>query len=102
MKSEPRIWNRRDTHCPADAVYVGRPTKWGNPWSHLRSHDLAVTLVHSREDAIERFLLWITSDTPTTNRLRDDIVRELRGKDLCCWCSPQPCHADILLQIAND
>jgi len=26
---------------------------------------------------------------------------ELRGKDLVCWCSPLPCHADVLLELAN-
>ena len=29
------------------------------------------------------------------------IKHELKGKDLVCWCAPQPCHADVLLEIAN-
>lgn len=68
---------------PEGAVYVGRPTKWGNRHVH-GGRDLCVRMY--RED-------WHDVDA---------IKAELRGKDLCCWCPlDQPCHADVLLEIAN-
>lgn len=62
-------------------VYVGRPTKWGNPF------DGAGAL------AFYAAFLWFTNFD----------LRELRGKNLACWCPlDQPCHADLLLALAND
>ncbi len=98
----PQVWNKRDPKCPTNAIYVGRPTKWGNWWSHLSSHMEHVTLVPTREEAVEAYLLWITSDAKEAIQLRADAIKELRGHHLSCWCSPSSCHADILLQIAND
>ena len=80
-----RVWNKRDPNCPKDAVYVGRPTKWGNPYKIGRDG--------SRLVVIESYRRWLEAG-------RDDPT-ELRGKDLVCWCAPQPCHADILLEVAN-
>lgn len=72
---------------PAGAVYVGRPTKWGNPHTH-GGNALKV--------AMYRKTMGIAS--PTEQEIKD----ELRGKDLACWCSLEvECHADVLLEIAN-
>jgi hypothetical protein len=69
---------------------VTRPTKWGNP------HPLQL----GRDEAVRRY-----RDDLETGRLRvsiDDVTRELRGRDLACYCPlDQPCHADVLLAIAN-
>lgn len=83
----PKVWNKRDPNVPKDAVYVGRPTKWGNPFT--------IPTVGSRERAIELF------KGALNRQLTDDAKRELRGKHLVCWCAPLPCHADVLLEIAN-
>lgn len=81
---------------PAGAFYVGRPTRWGNPYpaqcfSFLRLY--------------RRFLL----ETPVGIELAREARLRLRGKDLACWCPLKdkdghhvPCHADVLLEIAND
>ncbi len=75
---------QRGWRMPENAVYVGRPSKWGNPF------DVANT---GRIPAVLRFACEIAP-------LLD--VSELRGRDLCCWCRlDQECHADILLEIAN-
>lgn len=99
----PRIWNRsRDKQrIPTDAVYVGRPTKWGNPWSDKPSSIDTVTVVGSKIEAVAKFVEWIMSDTPYTKQLRRDARQELVGKDLICWCAPDDCHAEIWLEIAN-
>ena len=95
----PRVWNKRDRNVPSDAVYVGRRTKWGNPFSHL-PNTLAKHRVASRAEAIGRFVEFINEDEAGW-KLAEDARRELRGKDLVCWCAPKACHADVLLEIAN-
>jgi len=76
---------------PEGAVYVGRPTKWGNPHS-LQDHP-------DREQIVKRFRSYCG---PENGVFAQEIRRELRGKDLACWCPlDQPCHADVLLEIAN-
>ena len=73
---------------PEGAVYVGRPSKWGNPFSTKVSG--------SPERAVEDYRIWLRPET------RSSIREHLAGKDLACWCRlDQPCHADVLLEIAN-
>lgn len=73
---------------PPERVYVGRPTKWGNPFT-IGEHG-------TREEVIEKFRVYLhNSDTMMA------WARELKGKDLVCFCAPLPCHADILLEFAN-
>mgnify|MGYP000247614952 CR=1 FL=1 len=80
-----------------DAVIVARPTKWGNPWA------VADGTVFDRQEAVDEFKMWAEDclDPRVTGSLFDGL-HELRGKDLACWCPlDQPCHADVLLAIAN-
>lgn len=90
-----RIQRRRSKgwRMPEGAVYVGRPTKWGNPFIVGRDG--------SRTECVEIFRCWLTE----TNAGRDVLAqakRELRGKDLCCWCRlDQSCHGDVLLKVIN-
>lgn len=97
----PRVLNKRIHGVPKDAVYVGRPTKWGNPYSH-KSGTLARYKVATRDEAVDAFeralLLKFELDPGAKKRLQD----ELRGKDLVCWCAPARCHADVLLKYANE
>lgn len=86
--STPRVWNMRDRKRPKDAVYVGRPSKWGNPFVIGRDG--------SREEVIALF------EADLSPELRQAARAELRGKHLTCWCAPAACHADVLLRIAND
>ena len=80
---------------PQGAVYVGRPTIWGNPFGAGHSRMNA----EDRRDAVDLFRKW------WLKLLAENIGRplvELRGKDLACWCPlDQPCHADVLLELAN-
>lgn len=93
----PRVWNRRDKLTPKDAVYVGRPTKWGNPYSHLPD-TLASWQCATRDEAVGAYAAWL-ADQPA---LVAAAKMELRGKHLVCWCAPRSCHADILLAVANE
>jgi hypothetical protein len=93
----PRRIQRQRTRgwrMPEGAVYVGRPTKWGNPWRVGTGIDHAMTA----RECVEAYSLMIRADRV---RVLEAMV-ELRGKDLSCWCPPdQPCHVDVLLDLAN-
>lgn len=88
---------------PENAVYVGRPTRWGNPW-RMDDKTCASTTV-----GLFRGLIAARDcDLARTGKQFEDAVysfqirRDLKGKDLACFCSlDQPCHADVLLEIAN-
>jgi len=97
----PQVLNRRTfgKEQPANAVYVGRPSKWGNPFSHL-SGTQAKYKVESRSEAVEQYRRWLMYSNEA-EELRQSIY-ELSGKDLVCWCAPQECHADVLLELANE
>lgn len=98
MTRTPRVWNKHDRNTPADAVYIGRPSKWGNPFTHIATHrTLARFVVETREKAVESYVEWIIEQTETGQL----DPKELRGKDLVCWCKPAACHGDILLELAN-
>jgi hypothetical protein len=77
-------------------VYIGRPSKWGNPFSHLDKHKGKET-VASREEAIEKYKEWLVEQDDLMNSLH-----ELKGKILGCWCSPKACHGEVLALLAND
>ena len=78
------------------AVVVSRPTKWGNPY---KLSEFSGSPARKAELAVAAF-----SQMVQTNRdFRILAQLELRGKNLACWCPPgAPCHADILLSIANE
>ena len=96
-------------HCrqaPFD-VYIGRPSKWGNPFSHL-GESTAPVYVRTRDDAIKCYEEWIYGGQRAIHaRLQlerptiEEIKQELRGKRLGCWCKPFPCHGDVLARIAE-
>jgi hypothetical protein len=87
----PTVLNVRDVGMrnTATRIYVGRPSKWSNPYKINEDGDRTEVLEYFR-----RYLLQILSRQP-------EFLDELRGKDLVCWCAPLPCHADLLLSLAN-
>lgn len=101
----PRRIQRKRTagwRMPKDAVYVGRPTKWGNPFTPQRDSDYYCPKAKSMllEWAADVHRDWL--QLPAQADLVTAIRSELRGKDLACWCPEgQPCHADTLLRVAN-
>lgn len=92
---KPRILNKKIDPIPPDAVYVGRPTKWGNPFSHL-THSRARFIV-APEEVISRYEDWLIKHP----ELIAAAQQELAGKDLVCWCAPGACHAEVLYWYAN-
>jgi hypothetical protein len=83
---------------PPNTVYVGRPTKWGNPYT---MHSTPKLSREGRQAVVDNFRAIIWANQQGAERFRKPI-NELRGKDLACWCPlDQPCHADVLLELAN-
>lgn len=74
---------------PDNTIYVGRPTLWGNPFT-VEEYGLDRALSNYRSRLQDMLLVDAVS------------LLDLRGKDLACWCPiDKPCHADILLELAN-
>jgi hypothetical protein len=74
-------------HAPYD-VYIGRPSKWGNPFRIGRDG--------TRVEVIEKYRRWLQTQPHLLAALP-----ELRGKTLGCWCKPKPCHGDVLAELAD-
>jgi hypothetical protein len=86
-----RVQRRRSAgwRMPPAAVYVGRPTRWGNPFTVAE---------HGRAVAVARYRAALLADPARLAAAR----RELAGQALACWCPLDvPCHADVLLDLAN-
>lgn len=112
-----RIQRRRERgwRMPEGAVYVGRPTRWGNPFRVLPVGNGFWTVVDNNDvDYREPTTGWADKDYAVLKSVRlfyMDVkgelapyppLSELRGKDLVCWCAlDAPCHADVLLDLAN-
>lgn len=104
-----------------DALIVARPSNWGNPfkvggryiwfmqlgWGYPSTRALGalaegvvVVEIKDRDEAVRWFRAWMRSRM-TTAKVPVDL-NPLRGRDLACWCPlDQPCHADVLLELAN-
>ena len=78
-------------HCkrsPYD-VYIGRPSKWGNPFAIGRDGD--------RATVIRKYQQWLSQQPNLLAALKT----ELQGKVLGCWCAPQACHGHVLAELAD-
>jgi hypothetical protein len=97
-----RIQRRREKgwRMPEGAVYVGRPTKWGNPFRVRRNTELGE--VDDQQTAVWNYWHWMRHPRHWALPEPPDVA-ELRGKDLACWCPlSASCHADVLLELANE
>ena len=70
---------------------LARPSKWGNPFTIGVAN-------YTRDQAIRRFAQYLRANP----RLMAAAKRELRGKDLVCFCAPKPCHGDLLLRSQTE
>lgn len=91
----PCVVNCRTTNFD---VYIGRGSPYGNPFTHIKYGTTATYIVDTREEAIAEYEKWLL----TQPELVAKVKKELKNKTLGCYCSPLPCHGDILLRIANE
>ncbi len=103
----PTILNKKTDVIPPDAIYVDRGSKWGNPykvgdskWKLGIPTGLGEADLMTRREVVDRYE-WRLRATEYGATLMTQI-EELRGKDLVCWCSPLLCHAEILMELANE
>jgi hypothetical protein len=85
----PRIYNKYHKNAPREAIYVGRGTPYGNPFVIGKDGD--------REEVCNKFEEMILNNFELQNLVK----KNLKGKDLICFCYPKRCHAETLLKIAN-
>jgi len=89
-KSQPRVHNKHHGTAPPDAVYIGRGSIYGNPFVIDKHGD--------RDEVCEAYESMLFSNQELLAKVR----KNLRGKDLVCFCSPKRCHGDTLLRVANE
>lgn len=85
-----KIWVPDVVHCKKEPydVYIGRPSKWGNPFEIGKDG--------TREEVIQKYMEWILTQENLMAALP-----ELSGCVLGCWCSPKPCHGDVLAYLVS-
>lgn len=78
-------------HCKKEQydIYIGRPSKWGNPFIIGKDGD--------RNEVIKKYKEWIL-----TQKELIDSLYELQNKTLGCWCAPNACHGDVLIELSKD
>ncbi len=85
IRRVPKYWET-DPHF----VYIGRGSRWGNPFR--------IGQDGTREEVIEKYREYILHGD---GRHLQEYVHHLRGKTCVCYCHPQPCHGDVLAQLAD-
>lgn len=92
-------------HCKREHydTYIGRPSIFGNPFSEKDGKDVFV-IVPSRDSAIRAYRLWVEGKIVIEGRESPSrsTIKVLHGDVLGCWCSPLPCHGDVLAEIADE
>lgn len=78
-------------HCKREKydVYIGRPSKWGNPFVLGKDGN--------RKEVVRKYKEWIVQQPNLMSSLC-----ELEGKTLGCWCSPKACHGDVLIELVME
>ncbi len=90
------IWNSiKDKKVPADAVFVGRPTSFFSPFSHVKDFSLHKT--KTPEEAVKKYREYVSHNFAVGK----DARRYLHGKDLVCNCGEDTCHALVLVELAH-
>lgn len=79
---------QKNLDCPRPYIYIGRGSKWDNPFK-IGEHE-------NREEVIMKYAEWLLTQPQLL-----DALPELRGQNLGCYCAPEACHGDILLELAN-
>lgn len=128
MTAPKRIQRRRvkGWRMPEGAVYVGRPSKWGNPFTVMNGHRQGwlvwddrdrlrwvdyetsggyIATRHTKDQAVDLAVSLFRDYAPAYfgHPVRSsELLDPLAGRDLACWCPlDSPCHADVLLELAN-
>ena len=90
VENHELLESKRIVHCKKEKfdVYIGRPSKWGNPF--------VIGKDGTRGEVIEKYRIWILNQP----ELIESLV-ELKNKTLGCWCDPSPCHGEVLIELSD-
>jgi hypothetical protein len=90
VKEDSSVARVINKHAEPQALgtYVGRPSRWGNPFEIGKDG--------TREEVIEKYRLWLWQQIKSDRGAQ--LLADLGDSDLICWCAPKPCHADVLLR----
>lgn len=83
------LHNKYHGTAPSNAIYIGRGSDYGNPF--------VIGQDGTREEVIAKYKAWLLSKPELINKIKD----ELPGKHLVCFCKPQRCHGDVILELLN-
>lgn len=89
----PRVYNKNKAKSPPNHVYIGRGSEFGNPFEIGRDG--------TREEVIEMHRRMTEERIRREPEYLGHLIRSLRGKNLLCFCKPQACHGDYLLELVN-
>lgn len=96
MPERIQLSRAKGWRMPDNTIKVDRTTVYGNPWH------VGIFKGFTAAEAVERFTGWIAGKPGYQNSQSPPDLSPLRGKNLACWCKPgTPCHADVLLELAN-
>lgn len=122
MPQRIQLSRRKGWRKPAGVIVCARPTRWGNPYVPLKVNGFWCVarhigrgkppyVLHGHEhdtcsaalsDCIRLYRVMIERAADDEGETLSEYLAELRGHDLACWCSlDEPCHADVLLELAN-
>jgi len=81
-----KVLNKATDVIPENSVYIGRPSKWGNLF--------VIGKDGTRAEVIRKYEEYLRSNPELM-----DSLKELKEKNLVCWCSPLPCHGNVIMQL---
>jgi hypothetical protein len=95
MPDRIQLKRTKGWRMPPNTVKVSRPGPWGNPY-RIGDTVPGIGKVYGAADAVAFYRRYVIAPPPGRQ------WSDLRGKNLACWCKPgEPCHADVLLSLAN-
>lgn len=107
IKTNIQIVNLKN-HTPTECdFYIGRPSIFGNPYTHL-DKSIAKIKLDSRNDAISMYREYFYEQIKTNIDFIDEINKMLNCYKnnhvlyLCCWCHPKPCHGEIIKEYLEN
>lgn len=86
------VLNKYKDYIPPDAIYIGRGTKFGNPFP--------ISKTVTREEVIEKYKVWVKDQIKSGSISLQDLAG-LHNKDLVCYCAPCSCHGHVLEKLAS-
>lgn len=81
------------TSTIGDYIFIGRPSKWGNPFIVGRDG--------TRDEVCDKYDQWFMEQIRSNPVFKKQVVDNLKGKILACYCKPKRCHGDTILKYLN-